>query len=244
MREAQELQAARDRRKSIWIWVYAPVIFGIVVLAILMAVSLQSGSTPTSVDTVDGVNTVRAELKGIEQRGLELGSTDAPVLIQEFADLQCPACRNFASTELPGVIDDYVRTGVARLRFESWVILGEDSRTAAYSAFAAAQQDLGWNFILLMYRNQGQERSGYVTDKYLRSLAVAAGLDIERYDRDLKHSLENYDDLISRVDDAAKEQGFQGTPSILVTGPGGEFALNSPTEDSLRTAINKVKETK
>ena len=47
--------------------------------------------------------------------------------------------------------------------------LGRAGRVAA----AAAQQDRLWNFVDLLYLNQGEENTGYVTAGYLHRLLAA-----------------------------------------------------------------------
>ena len=58
-------------------------------------------------------------LRGIPQEGLTLGDPKAPVLLVEFADLQCPFCRDYALNVLPQVVEHYVRTGKLRLEYAS-----------------------------------------------------------------------------------------------------------------------------
>ena len=48
-------------------------------------------------------------LAGIPQSGIHLGSPSAPVRLVEFADLQCPFCREYTLQTLPQLVQDYVR---------------------------------------------------------------------------------------------------------------------------------------
>src|SRR5690606_4494068 len=112
--------------------------------------------------------------EGIPQSGQVLGKRKAPVEIIEFGDLQCPACKFFADEELGTVIDDLVKPGDAKLRFENLTFIGPESTDAAKASLAAAEQGRYWQFIELFYRNQGAENSGYVTGDFLESIAKAA----------------------------------------------------------------------
>jgi protein-disulfide isomerase len=163
-----------------------------IVVAVLVAVSTSgSGSGPASraassargapAGAVPGAAATTALFAGIPQHGTTLGSPTAPVRVVEFADLQCPFCRDYSLTEMPSLVRQYVRPGKVSMRFQPLTFIGPDSVRAARVAAAAASQDRLWSFADLMYRNQGTENSGYATDAYLRRLAAAVpGLDTRR----------------------------------------------------------------
>ena len=157
---------------------------------------------------------------------MTLGNPTAPVTIEEYGDLQCTACRAFASSTLLSVIDKLVKTGRAKMVFHNWPIIDQtDSVAAAKASYAAARQGRAWQFIELFYRNQGAERSGYVTDKFLESLARAAGLDVTRFNVDRAVPA-----ATQRVELDARQaigRGFQGTPSFSVAGPRGTRVLQA-----------------
>ena len=108
-------------------------------------------------------------LAGIPQSGIYLGSPSAPVRLVEFADLQCPFCREYTLQTLPQLVQDYVRSGKVRMEFRDLAFLGKDSVTAGRHAAAAGEQNKLWNFIDVFYFNQGEENSGYVTPSFLHT---------------------------------------------------------------------------
>jgi protein-disulfide isomerase len=123
----------------------------------------------------------RALFDGIAQDGITLGSPKAPVVLTEFADLQCPYCAAFARDVLPTVVRRYVRTGRVRLELQALTFLGEDSVRAGAMAAAAARQDRLWQFADAFYLRQGAENSGYATDDFLRGIGESTpGLDVAR----------------------------------------------------------------
>src|SRR5436190_9410660 len=122
---------------------------------------------------------------GIPQQGIVLGRPSAPVTMTEFADLQCPVCREYTARVLPALVRDYVRAGKVKMVFRDVAFLGDDSVTAGRAAAAAGAQRKLWQFVDAFYAEQGDENSGYVTDDFVRSIAEKVpGLDVERLMRD------------------------------------------------------------
>ncbi|MDX6688234.1 MAG: hypothetical protein QOF86_4362, partial [Baekduia sp.] len=155
----------------------------IVVLAI--AVSSGGGSSRRAAH-VPGRDVTRI-IRGIPQSGLTLGRPDAPVLLVEFADPQCPFCREFAATSWPTIVQKYIRTGKVRMELRLIDILGADSARANRALQAAALQNRMWDASMRFYDAQGQENTGYVTTTYLRQMAgQVSGLNVQKLFTDAK----------------------------------------------------------
>jgi protein-disulfide isomerase len=210
------------------------------VIAALIVISQSGddngGGTPSN---LSGASQVNAELQGIPQDGQTLGEASAPVTVTEFGDPQCPACAAFAEQIAPQLIADEVRTGNAKLVFEPYLIIGPDSRPATTAALAAGEQGRFWNYLQLFYANQGAENSGYVTDDFLTGIARAAGVpDIDAWNQSRNDS--KWDDVLNRGTSEAESFGFNGTPSIAVTGPNSERALSGFGLGEIEAAIQQV----
>ena len=130
--------------------------------------------------SVTGAAATAALFKGIPQTLNVLGNPKAPVTMIEFADLQCPFCREYTLNALPTILKQYVRTGKVKLVFSGMAFLGPDSDKALRAVYAAGLQNRLWNMLDLLYRNQGPENSGWVSDDLLRAAGTAAGLDVGR----------------------------------------------------------------
>src|SRR5262249_13087576 len=192
----------------------AAVFLAIVGVAVLIVVSNNSSSGGNA-EQIRDVGEVDRGLSGIPQSGLALGSPKAPVTLVEFGDLQCPVCKAFSEEVIPQVIDSRVRNGEARIVFRNFTIIGEESIPAGAAAIAAGAQGRGWNFIDLCYRNQGTERSGYVTDEFLTAIAKNAGVeDIGRWNRERKSPQARAE--VESTTSEAESLGFTGTPSFAV----------------------------
>jgi protein-disulfide isomerase len=166
---------------------------------------------------------VAASASSVPQHGAVAGNPQAKVSIVEYADLQCPACSAFSRQELPQILNRFVKTGQATFELRHWAILGEQSRTAAAGAVAAAAQDKALQFVEVFYGLQKAENSGYVTPQFLDSIAAQAGLDVKRFRADLAGV--DASKAITVATTEAQLQGLQGTPSFIITGPGGAVRL-------------------
>jgi protein-disulfide isomerase len=161
-----------------------------------------------------------ARVQRIAQNGVSLGDPDAPATVSEFADLQCPFCAEFATDELPGVIDSYVRDGRLRLELRLLAFIGPDSERARQVAHAAALQDRMWNYTERFFRNQGPENSGYATDSFLERLARRTpGLDVQQLSQDFGD--EEAEALTRQAERMARQLGVEGTPSFYLVREGG-----------------------
>jgi protein-disulfide isomerase len=176
---------------------------------------------------------VRALLTGIPQDGIALGDPNAPVTLVEFADLQCPFCRDFALQTLPLIVRDYVHHGKLRIELRTLAFIGPDSVRAGRLAEGAAAQDRLWHFAHLFYFNQGAENSGYATDEFLDGLLAAIpGLDAERARRD------GGERLVADAEEIAGRHGIRSTPSLLIGRTGAE--PHTRVEDPLDYAAVKA----
>jgi protein-disulfide isomerase len=65
-----------------------------------------------------------------------LGDDDAPILIVEFSDYQCPYCARFASDTLPEIKEKYIDTGIVKFMYRDFPI---PSHSEAYPAALLAE---------------------------------------------------------------------------------------------------------
>ena len=212
---------------------------GVGLIALIVVVSLvlvsQSGDDDKKVETTD-------VFAGIPQKDITLGDPDAPVTVIEFADLQCPFCRDFAVHDLPGIVKKYVKPGDVKMELRLLAFIGPDSSTGREVAAGAAEQSLIWPFAENVYNNQGTENSGYMTTEFLREQAEAVpGLDAQRaLDAAGSPFAQKYAD---ESDSEAQKQGVSSTPSFAVTPDGGETKVVDADglSDAIDDAISQAK---
>jgi protein-disulfide isomerase len=135
----------------------------------------SSTSTTTAGGTTGPSKPARSLFAGIPQHGDTLGRADATATLTVFEDPQCPFCREWALGTLPGVIRDDVRTGRIKLVYRGVEVIGPDSERGLRAIYAAGSQNKLWDFAEALYRRQGAENSGWITDSVIRAAARAAG---------------------------------------------------------------------
>lgn len=212
---------------------------GVGLIALIVVVSLvlvsQSSDDDKKVETKD-------VFAGVPQKDITLGEPDAPVTVIEFADLQCPFCRDFAVHDLPGIVTDYVKPGDVKMELRLLAFIGPDSVTGREVAAGAAEQDLIWPFAENIYNNQGTENSGYMTTDFLREQAEAVpGLDAQQaLDAAGSPFAQKYAD---ESDSEAQDQGVSSTPSFAVTPEGGDTKVVDADglTDAIDDAITQAK---
>lgn len=225
---AESATGSEERRKRLLQLASAAVFLAIAAVAVLIVVS--QSQTDGGDTSLEDIAEVKAELRGIPQRGLVLGDPDARVELIEYGDLQCPVCKVFAEEVLSPVIENQVRAGAVKVSFRNFPIIGEQSWPAGTAALAAGSQGRGWNFVELFYRNQGIEDSGYADDEFLTAIAKAAGVeDLSKWNRE--RNSERLADEVQRTGMQAEDLGVTGTPTIAVKGPNvdGTEVLGAPS---------------
>jgi protein-disulfide isomerase len=239
-RAAGEANAAAAAQRQRRIRLIGAVIGGAVVVLVIAIAINQSGNKGGDASNIAGASEVDASLSGIPQSGLVLGKRKAPVKIIEFGDLQCPACKQFADSELGKVVNDLVKPGKATLEFKNFTIIGPQSVNAAKGSLAASEQGRYWQFVELFYRNQGTENSGYVTNGFMEAVAKAAGVtDIGKWNDDLDKPAWNAE--LDAVQKEAARLGFSSTPSFQIEGRNGQTAVpDDSTASSIAKAVKSV----
>jgi protein-disulfide isomerase len=206
----------------------------IVVAALLVVLSQLGGPGAGSAEDVGEL------YAGIPQDGTTLGEDNAPVTLYLYEDFQCPFCGRFDREMFPDLIDDYVRDGKVRVVSETMAFLGPDSVTAARAAFAAGEQNRYWPYHTLLFENQGEENSGYVTDDFLRGLAEdTPGLDVQKWED--QRADNSFTKELGAVQKKAQASGVNSTPTLIFKGPGGQTKIDRLTDyDQITSAIDKV----
>jgi len=144
-----------------------------------------------------------------------LGNPDAPITIVEYASMTCPHCAHFANDVLPGIKQQWIDTGKARLVFRDFP-LDEPALRAAMIA-RCAPPDRFYAFVDTFFAAQDKWVIARDYREALARLAKLGGMSKDEFDACLKDtSLENK--IVEGRLVASKELDVNSTPSFFVNG--------------------------
>lgn len=246
MSEATEVAVKPLPRRGRW-WVLLLLALGLIALGYsIVKISTQKPDRGTV--HVAGISEAQEILGGVPQEGARLGSSDAPVTIQVFNDIQCSSCREPFLQALPGLVEKYVRPGDVKLLYRHYSNAESPQELGFYGAEAAAEQGYGWQFIYLFFRTQEEAKrftSKPAFEGFEKSIAGGVEeLELEEWESDLEKNggtggpiskrLEGYDEL-------GRNLGIRIGGGMVVTGPNGTQTLQEgPGLPEIEKAIAEV----
>jgi len=162
------------------------------------------------------------------------GSATAPVVVADWFDYQCPACRILALSREPELEKEYVSTGKVRYVSRNYAFLGPESFLAAEASECAADQGRYWDYrTLLFQRQQGENRGAFRTEN-LKRFAGELGLNQSSFDGCVDSR--KYRDAIVAETKEGEELGVNATPTLFIN---GKQQRGAPAMDRLRALIDE-----
>lgn len=227
------------------IWIILALALALVALGYAI-VNIATQEAGRSVVHLAGISEAQEIFGGLPQEGDRLGSSDAPVSIQVFNDLQCSSCREDFLSTIPGLVNGPVRAGDVQLLYRHYSVSESPQELGFYGAEAAAAQGYGWQYTYLFFRNQSEAERFGIDQDYLDS--VAGGIEelnepewlsyLEDHggsDGSISKQLQSYDELGSDL-------GIRTRQAAIVNGPGGTRTLqDGPSLAQIEAAIEAVR---
>lgn len=164
-----------------------------------------------------------AAAPGITSSANVMGTSAAPVTIEEWADFQCPACRAFATGAERQLRTAYVATGKVRFVFHHLAFIGPESTWAAEAAECAGEEGRFFDFHDKLFALQREENTGAFTklnlQKIARDLGLSTGFDVcltgDRFAQRIRADTE-----------AGQQKGVSATPTFFINGRKIEGSLS------------------
>lgn len=228
-------------------WVAAVLALGLVALGYAI-VQISTRKPDKEIVHVQGISEAQELFGGIPQEGDRLGSSDAPVTIQVFNDIQCSSCRDDFLQTIPGLMEKYVRPGDVKLLWRHYSNSESPQELGFYGAEAAAEQGYGWQFIYLFFRTQ-EEAKRFTSERFFENFekSIAGSveeLDIEEWESDLEKGRVSGSPAQKRLEaseELGQNLGIRVGQGMVVSGPGGTSTLQEgPSLAEVERAIAEV----
>ena len=151
------------------------------------------------------------------------GPADAPIVIRDFSDFSCPACRRFVAEVLPSVEAALLPRGDVRIEYHHFPLIGSfpNSFRAAEVSECVTDANPGddeafWRFHDLLFERQPEWSGRPDVDASLLAIAAAAGVATDGVEACLAEG--RHVETIERAYDVATALQLRGTPTVFVGG--------------------------
>jgi protein-disulfide isomerase len=162
-----------------------------------------------------------------------LGSTSAPVTLEEFGDFECPPC-GMLHPILKQLETEFGPTKL-RLVFREFPLVPTHAHAlaAARAAEAAGLQGKFWDMHDMLYENQKAWHDAFDVRPIFEEYATRIGLNLEQFRQD--NSSEIVEQRIFLDGKRAHSLGVKGTPTVFLNGR--EVPFESLAPDKLKSLI-------
>ncbi len=145
------------------------------------------------------------------------GNPDAPVLIEEFSDYQCPYCARFFQQTLPSIEQNQIARGETVLVFYDFPLESIHPQAVIASVAARCAGDQGaaayWSMHDTLFTRFGEWGNGNAVQSFV-GYAGEIGLDVDVFAQCLESG--NKETLIRADLDLGISRGVTGTPGFFV----------------------------
>jgi len=139
------------------------------------------------------------------------GNENAALKVEEYADLQCPACAAAHSSVVTPLLEKYGDTIAYEMYHFPLQQIHRYALKAAIAAECAGEQDKYYEYIDVAFANQTD-----LSEEILPTWAQEVGLDVDAFNSCTdKNSVK---DIVKGDYERGRELGVTGTPSFFVNG--------------------------
>lgn len=146
-----------------------------------------------------------------------LGKSDAPLVMVEYTDYQCPYCNRFYTGSFPELKKQYIDTGKMRFITRDFPLdFHPHALKAAQATHCAGDQNKFWQM-----KDSLMTNSARLTPDLITSLARDAGLDMDKF-----QTCQTSGRYLTEIKDgiaAAGAIGISGTPSFVIGKVTGDY---------------------
>lgn len=162
------------------------------------------------------------------------GNASSTVVLMEYADFQCPACRTYYPV-MRQLVQEF--GGQIAFVFRHFPLTGihANAEFAARAAEAAGKQGKFWEMHDLLFEKQTEWERTADVETLFTSYATLLGIDVEQFKLDWRSK--EVKDFVANQRTHAVRSGLQGTPTFFVN---GVQITNPNTADEFRMLIRNA----
>jgi protein-disulfide isomerase len=193
------------------------IIIGFAMIAIAIFFTSGSNNTPTVADVAtETPNQQPQTVRTVSEDDYILGNPNAPIVMIEYSDYDCPFCKQFHAT-MHQILDEYGVTGRLAWVYRQFPLVDLHPNAPSIAEAALCVGDLGgntafWTFSDTVFESRDDIEFTNITK--LPEFAVAAGVDRMAF-MECVTSDRMLDDLKTDLSDGLAA-GAQGTPYTVI----------------------------
>lgn len=167
----------------------------------------------------------------ISNNDITLGTKDAKVKLIEYADFQCPGCRNF-HTISKKLEHDYGNKILYVYRFFPLPQIHKNAMISAQAAYAAYLQNKFWEMNDALFDNQDAWATQDDPTQIFTGYAKDLGLDVDKFKQAMKDGKTKK--IIEDFQAKGLAEGVNHTPTVIINGT----ELTESNYDGIKNIIN------
>ncbi len=191
----------------------------LLVIAIAATVALQNRQTAATPGREPG-RTAANIPAGVDDNGFFFkGNANAPVIVTEFSDFQCPGCAYYATVLSPQFEQEYIATGKVKFVYHEYPLSGHvNGAPAAYAARCAGEQGADKYWAMHDYLFTNQRQWSLQSDPRAQFVAYARQIGLDTAAFEQCYASNRFRDAINQAKASGDALRLPGTPSFAVNG--------------------------
>jgi protein-disulfide isomerase len=191
----------------------AIVLAGLIIAVAIFIVRAPAPSVKKDANT-QTTSAGNINIKAVSAADHILGNPDAPIIVVEYSDLECPYCKMFEGT-MQTIMNTYGKQGQVAWVYRHFIIhsLAPNEADAAECANAQGGNTVFWNYISDVFATTSSMNN--LNPSVLPAIAGELGLDVSKFNSCLSN--QTYMNVIQADVTDGTNAGANGTPySIMI----------------------------
>ena len=146
------------------------------------------------------------------------GNANAPVIVVEFSDFQCPFCSRFFEQTLPQLEENYIETGKIKFVYRDLPLdnLHPNARPVHIAAECADEQGKFWEYHDILFEKQREWQSLAAADLQITMAEYANDLGLEKASFESCMQSDEIADEVNKDYLDGTSYGATGTPTFFI----------------------------